>query len=250
MCPSIKVIPGSAVRNSLQQEIKKEQLKQRPYDKIGFLKENHYSFMDSRLNDLIDKDKLIFSETEIDNITKQLFSFDVGYERFLGPEVFFHPEFSNPDYTESLSVIVDEVIQNCPIYVRRNLYKNVVLSGCSTMFKDFDKRLKVEIKRSVDERLRITEEMSNFRLKPQPIEVKVVAHQMQRYAVWFGGSLLASTVSLIISSIFKFKKIYFFFVNLSRNFMKKVTRKRNITRKDQAFVVTMLCVVLWLSSVI
>jgi len=31
-------------------------------------------------------------------------------------------------------------------------------------------------------------------LKPQPIEVKVVAHQMQRYAVWFGGSLLASTV--------------------------------------------------------
>ena len=27
------------------------------------------------------------------------------------------------------------------------------------------------------------------------MEVKVVAHQMQRYAVWFGGSLLASTVS-------------------------------------------------------
>ena len=101
----------------------------------------------------------------INNITKQLFSVDVGYERFLGPEVFFHPEFSNPDYTESLSVIVDEVIQNCPIDVRRNLYKNIVLSGGSTMFKDFDKRLKVEIKRSVDERLRITEELSNFRLK-------------------------------------------------------------------------------------
>ncbi len=116
------------------------------------------------------------------------------YERFLGPEVFFHPEFANPDYTESLSVIVDECIQNCPIDVRRNLYKNIVLSGGSTMFKDFDKRLKVEIKRSVDERLRVTEELSNFRLKPQPIDVKVVAHQMQRYAVWFGGSLLASTV--------------------------------------------------------
>lgn len=140
----------------------------------------------------------------INKITKQLFSVDVGYERFLGPEVFFHPEFSNSDYTESLSNVVDEAIQNCPIDVRRNLYKNVVLSGGSTMFKDFDKRLRVEIKRSVDERLRITEELSNFRLKPQPIEVKVVAHQMQRYAVWFGGSLLASTVNFFFS-------FYFFF---------------------------------------
>ena len=33
------------------------------------------------------------------------------------------------------------------------------------MFKDFDKRLKVEIKRSVDERLRITEDLSKFRVK-------------------------------------------------------------------------------------
>lgn len=129
----------------------------------------------------------------INSITKELFSVDVGYERFMGPEVFFHPEFSNPDYTESLSVLVDEVIQNCPIDVRRNLYKNVVLSGGSTMFKDFDKRLKIEIKRSVDERLRLSAELSNNRLKPTPMEVKVVAHQMQRYAVWFGGSLLAST---------------------------------------------------------
>lgn len=129
----------------------------------------------------------------INNITKQLFSVDVGYERFLGPEIFFHPEFSNPDYTESLSVIVDEVIQNCPIDVRRNLYKNVVLSGGSTMFKDFDKRLIKEIKKTVDDRLKISAELSNNRLKPQPIDVKVVSHQMQRYAVWFGGSLLAST---------------------------------------------------------
>lgn len=101
----------------------------------------------------------------INSITKQIFSVDVGYERFLGPEVFFHPEFANPDYTESLSVIVDEVIQNCPIDVRRNLYKNIVLSGGSTMFKDFDKRLKLEIKRSVDDRLRVSAELSKNRLK-------------------------------------------------------------------------------------
>ena len=33
-------------------------------------------------------------------------------------------------------------------------------------------------------------------LQPKPIDVNVVSHSMQRYAVWFGGSMLASTVSI------------------------------------------------------
>lgn len=32
-------------------------------------------------------------------------------------------------------------------------------------------------------------------LQPKPVEVQVITHHMQRYAVWFGGSMLASTVS-------------------------------------------------------
>ena len=39
-----------------------------------------------------------------------------------------------------------------------------------------------------------------FCLQPKPIEVQVISHQMQRYAVWFGGSMLASTVSTIMHS--------------------------------------------------
>lgn len=34
-----------------------------------------------------------------------------------------------------------------------------------------------------------------FLLQPKPIDVQVITHHMQRYAVWFGGSMLASTVS-------------------------------------------------------
>ena len=34
-----------------------------------------------------------------------------------------------------ISETVDSVVQNCPIDVRRGLYKNIVLSGGSTMFK-------------------------------------------------------------------------------------------------------------------
>nr|KAG5714615.1 hypothetical protein BaRGS_000103 [Batillaria attramentaria] len=67
-------------------------------------------------------------------ITKQKFSVDVGYERFLGPEIFFHPE-------------------------------NIVLSGGSTMFRDFGRKVQRDIKRTVDARLKASEELSGGRIK-------------------------------------------------------------------------------------
>lgn len=136
----------------------------------------------------------------INSVNKQPFSVDVGYERFLGPEIFFHPEFSNPDFTIPLSEIVDDVIQNCPIDVRRPLYNNIVLSGGSTMFRDFGRRLQRDIKRMVDTRLKMSESLSAGRIIPKPIDVQVISHHMQRYAVWFGGSMLASTVIFLYST--------------------------------------------------
>ncbi|XP_021096461.1 actin-related protein 3B isoform X2 [Heterocephalus glaber] len=141
----------------------------------------------------VDPQKWIKQYTGINMINQKKFIIDVGYERFLGPEIFFHPEFANPDFMESISDVVDEVIQNCPIDVRRPLYKNVVLSGGSTMFRDFGRRLQRDLKRVVDARLKLSEELSGGRIKPRPVEVQVITHHMQRYAVWFGGSMLAST---------------------------------------------------------
>jgi len=135
--------------------------------------------------------KYIKQYTGINAITKKEFTVDVGYERFLGPEIFFHPEFANPDFTVPISETVDTVVQNCPIDTRRDLYRNIVLSGGSTMFKDLGKRLERDIRKSVDGRLKVTEALTGQ--TPKPIEVQVISHQMQRYAVWFGGSLLAST---------------------------------------------------------
>jgi hypothetical protein len=47
---------------------------------------------------------------------------DVGYERFLGPEVFFSPEIFDGNFTQSLPALVDATIQACPIDTRRGLY--------------------------------------------------------------------------------------------------------------------------------
>lgn len=80
-------------------------------------------------------------------------------------------QFSNPDFTLPISDIVDNVIQNCPIDVRRPLYNNIVLSGGSTMFRDFGRRLQRDIKRVVDARLRDTETLSGGHIKVQYLNV-------------------------------------------------------------------------------
>ncbi|KAB2045750.1 hypothetical protein ES319_D01G183200v1 [Gossypium barbadense] len=81
---------------------------------------------------------------------------DIGYERFLGPE-------------------------------------NIVLSGGSTMFKDFHRRLQRDLKKIVDARVQAATAHHGGDIKAKPVEVHVVSHPIQRFAVWFGGSVLAST---------------------------------------------------------
>lgn len=74
-------------------------------------------------------------------INNNMVELDVGYERFLGPEMFFHPEFIHKDFMKPLGEVVDDAIQSCPIEYRIKLYENIVLSGGSTLFKNFDRRL-------------------------------------------------------------------------------------------------------------
>lgn len=116
---------------------------------------------------------------------------DVGYERFLAPEIFFNPEICSSDYLTPLPTVVDQVVQACPIDVRKRLYKNIVLSGGLTMFKDFGRRLQRDLKGLVNERVAASEQRSG--VKSTGVEVQVISHKKQRNAVWFGGSLLAQT---------------------------------------------------------
>lgn len=142
-----------------------------------------------------DKDEGRFKVYEGTNArTNRPYRVDVGYERFLGPELFFNPEVYSTQHNVPLPNVVDSVIQNCPIDTRRRLYKNIVLSGGSTMFRDFAKRLQRDIQRLTKKR---TEEqnkklLSNTNIQSKATDVKVLQHKMQRFAVWFGGSMLGS----------------------------------------------------------
>ncbi|TVY58035.1 Actin-related protein 3 [Lachnellula cervina] len=117
---------------------------------------------------------------------------DVGYERFLAPEIFFNPEIYSSDFLTPLPTVVDGVIQSSPIDVRRGLYKNIVLSGGSTLYKDFGRRLQRDIKHLVDARIRASEAKSGG-ARSGGLEVQVISHKRQRHGPWFGGSLLGQT---------------------------------------------------------
>lgn len=116
---------------------------------------------------------------------------DIGYERFLAPEIFFNPEIASSDFLTPLPTLVDQTIQACPIDVRKGLYNNIVLSGGSTMFKDFGRRLQRDLKSIVNNRIAQNERLTGT--KSTGVDVSVISHRKQRNAVWFGGSLLAQT---------------------------------------------------------
>ncbi|ERM96527.1 hypothetical protein AMTR_s00001p00265620 [Amborella trichopoda] len=82
---------------------------------------------------------------------------------------------------------MDKCIQSSPIDTRRALYNNIVLSGGSTMFKDFHRRVQRDIKEIVDACVAASDAQLGGDTKSQAIEVNVVSHPIQRFAVWLGG---------------------------------------------------------------
>merc|ERR550534_2745947 len=68
----------------------------------------------------------------------------VGNERFRCPEVLFQPSLIGME-ADGVDKPLFASIQQCDVDVRRELYGNVVLSGGTTMFKNIDARVKLEL---------------------------------------------------------------------------------------------------------
>lgn len=68
-------------------------------------------------------------------------SLDIGYEQFLGPEMYFNPEIFNLKYTKSVPQLVDEAVLGCPIDLRRAMYKVRHLRGAAKVCASARSRL-------------------------------------------------------------------------------------------------------------
>ena len=101
----------------------------------------------------------------------------VGSERFRCPEAIFQPTLIGKEL-HGIHEALFATILKCDVDIRKDLYANIVLSGGTTMFPGIAERLAKEV----------------MALAPAAIrpKVRVIAPPERMYAVWVGGSILAS----------------------------------------------------------
>jgi actin-related protein len=107
-------------------------------------------------------------------------TFAVGRAAFCCPELLFSPSIADKE-CRSVPQTVMDAAKVCPIDTRRTLLNNVVLSGGSTMFKNYDTRLRNELRALVPPR--------------GQDDVRVIAPGERKYSVWMGAAILASLAS-------------------------------------------------------
>jgi actin len=98
-----------------------------------------------------------------------------GTVRIQCPELLFKPEL-NGFSCKSLHALTWASVQCSDIDYRKELLKNIILSGGSTMYEGLADRLKNEIKN----------------LAPGGAEIQVIAPADRKYSVWKGAASLAS----------------------------------------------------------
>ncbi|CAL9200458.1 actin-2-like [Musa acuminata AAA Group] len=110
----------------------------------------------------------------------------IGAERFRCPEVLFRPSLIGME-AAGIHETTYNSIMKCDVDIRKDLYRNIVLNGGSTMFPGIAVRMRKEIEA----------------LAPSNMKIKVVAPPERKYSVWMGGSILASLCTFQQMSITK-----------------------------------------------
>ncbi|KAL5538989.1 hypothetical protein UlMin_045525 [Ulmus minor] len=113
-------------------------------------------------------------DRKITDLTKN--EFDLTNERFLVPEMIFHPADLGMNEAGLAECVVRAVSSSHP-YLHPLLYESIILTGGSTLFPRFAQRLEKELRPLV----------------PNRYQVKITALEDPILGVWRGGSLLASS---------------------------------------------------------
>ncbi|GAB6025239.1 hypothetical protein CHUAL_010659 [Chamberlinius hualienensis] len=100
----------------------------------------------------------------------------VGKERFTCPEALFKPQFLGKA-NHGIHNATYKSVMACDIDIRPNLFKNIVISGGSSMFPGISKRLMNEIND----------------LAPPTARVEIVDNSKRQYSAWIGGAVLVNT---------------------------------------------------------
>lgn len=99
----------------------------------------------------------------------------LGNDRFRAPEALFSPSLIGREGPGIANRTYDSIMKT-DIDIRPELYKNIILSGGTSMYPGLPDRMMKEV----------------TDLAPNTIKCKVVAAPERKYSVWIGGSILAS----------------------------------------------------------
>ena len=102
----------------------------------------------------------------------------IGSERFRCPEALFDPSLIGRN-SDGIADSAFNAIKKCDIDIQRDLFKNIMLSGGSTLVPDMINRMTQEIRR----------------LAPNSTKVKVLEGPLHKNSAWEGGSIVASMSS-------------------------------------------------------
>lgn len=97
----------------------------------------------------------------------------IGKERFCCTEILFKPHMNGFDY-DGIDKVIFNSIKKCDIDIHKEMYANIIPSGCSAMFEGLPERLEKEVKC----------------FAPATMKLKIVAPK-SKYTAWIGGSILA-----------------------------------------------------------
>ncbi len=99
----------------------------------------------------------------------------LGSQLFRAPEILFNPRLCGKELP-GITQLIQESIKKSANDIRNTLYNNVVISGGTTMLRNFSTRLENELKKGA----------------PNEVKVNVTAPQERKFSVWIGGSILSS----------------------------------------------------------
>ncbi|KAI8872268.1 Actin/actin-like protein [Ramicandelaber brevisporus] len=113
----------------------------------------------------------------------------IGSERFQAPECMLQPELVDVESGGIAELLVD-TIQSCPLDVRPSLYKNIVLSGGSSMYAGLPTRLEKEVKQLYCQKVLggDVSRLANFQLN-------IADPPNRKYMVFLGGAVLAKLLA-------------------------------------------------------
>uniref|UniRef100_A0A8D0H657 Actin-85C-like n=1 Tax=Sphenodon punctatus TaxID=8508 RepID=A0A8D0H657_SPHPU len=157
------------------------------------LLENGHSFVSTAENEIVKgiKEKLCYvtllpsqkMQEKAERLVREYILPDgnaikIGNQLFRAPEALFKPEDAGVSAPGVHQMILHSIMK-CDGNIHQDIWKNLVLSGGSTLFRDLNERLLKELEAQ----------------SPNTVPIKIIAPRDRMYSVWIGASVLTSLTS-------------------------------------------------------